>query len=109
MSMNFRVRTIPIVFRPMWASSLATIRDLTCLNIAAHPLLGGLVGMLYGTVLMYVRLSILIKTTSDQPVQSAGLSIEGTVVQFHVPPFRNLGNVVHPTFACVFLSGVFAR
>ena len=28
--------------------------------------------------------------------------IEGTVVQSHLPPFRNLGNFVHPTFACVF-------
>ena len=34
--------------------------------------------------------------------QSAGLSIEGTVVQFHLPPFRNLGNFVQPTLACVF-------
>ena len=32
---------------------------------------------------------------------SAGLSIEGTVVQSHLPLFRNLGNFVHPTFACV--------
>ena len=27
---------------------------------------------------------------------------QGTVVQSHLPPFRNLGNFVHPTFACVF-------
>ena len=33
--------------------------------------------------------------------QSAGLSIEGTVVQSHLPPFRNLGNFF-TTFACVF-------
>ena len=33
---------------------------------------------------------------------SAGLSIEGTVVQSHLPLFRNLGNFIHPTFACVF-------
>ena len=26
--------------------------------------------------------------------KSAGLSIEGTVVQSHLPPFRNLGNFV---------------
>ena len=24
------------------------------------------------------------------------------MVQSHLPPFRNLGNFVHPTFACVF-------
>ena len=28
--------------------------------------------------------------------QSAGLSIEGTVVQSHLPPFGKLGNFVHP-------------
>ena len=33
---------------------------------------------------------------------SRGLSIEGTAVQSHLPLFRNLGNFVHPTFACVF-------
>ena len=32
---------------------------------------------------------------------SAGLSIERTVVQSHLQLFRNLGNFVHPTFACV--------
>ena len=41
------------------------------------------------------------------------------MVQSHLPPFRNLGNFVHPTFACVFRkkhqklvvpsSGVYAR
>ena len=39
------------------------------------------------------------------------------MVQSHLPPFRNLGNFVHLTFACVFqkrhrwplLSGVYAR
>ena len=51
--------------------------------------------------------------------QSAGLSIEGTVVQSHLPPFRNSGNFVCLTFACVFvretksrwslLFGVYAR
>ena len=25
------------------------------------------------------------------------------MVQSHLPPFRNLGNFVHPTFVCVFL------
>ena len=30
------------------------------------------------------------------------LSIKGTVVQSNLPPFQNLGNLVHPTFACVF-------
>ena len=34
--------------------------------------------------------------------ESAGLPIEGKVVQSHLPPFGNLGNFVHPTFACVF-------
>ena len=29
-------------------------------------------------------------------------SIEVTVVQSHLPLFRNLGNFVHPTCACVF-------
>ena len=24
------------------------------------------------------------------------------MVQSHLPPFRNLGNFIHPTFACVF-------
>ena len=24
------------------------------------------------------------------------------MVQSHLPPFQNLGNFVHPTFACVF-------
>ena len=33
---------------------------------------------------------------------SAGLSIKGMVVQSHLLPFRNLGNFVHPIFACVF-------
>ena len=28
--------------------------------------------------------------------------VNGTVVQSHLPPLRNLGNFVHPTFACVF-------
>ena len=28
---------------------------------------------------------------------SAGLSIEGMVVQSHLPPFRNLGNFIHLT------------
>ena len=41
------------------------------------------------------------------------------MVQSHMPPFQNLGNFVHPTFACAFgrdtksrwslLSGVYAR
>ena len=30
------------------------------------------------------------------------LSIQGTVVQSHLPPFRNLGNFIYLTFACVF-------
>ena len=29
------------------------------------------------------------------------LSIEGTMVQSHLPPFQNLGSFVHPTFACL--------
>ena len=33
---------------------------------------------------------------------NAGLSTERTVAQSHLLPFRNLGNFVHPTFACVF-------
>ena len=39
---------------------------------------------------------------SDGHGLSIGLSIEGTVVQFHLPPFQNLSNFIHPTFACVF-------
>ena len=27
---------------------------------------------------------------------------KGMVVQSHLPPFRKLGNFIHPTFACVF-------
>ena len=72
-------RKIPIVFRPMRACSLATIRDLTCLNIAAFSLLGGLIGILYGTVLMHIRLAILIKTTSDQPVSVITTSLQYAV------------------------------
>ena len=50
---------------------------------------------------------------------SAGLSIEVTVVQSHLPPFRNLDNFVHLTLPVSFkgqtksrwslLSGVCAR
>ena len=29
------------------------------------------------------------------------MSIEGSVVQSNLPLFRNLGNFVHPTFACL--------
>ena len=31
-----------------------------------------------------------------------GLSVEGTGVQTHLLPFRNLGNFIHPTLPCVF-------
>ena len=44
----------------------------------------------------------LIFSEMAKDVGSAGLSIEGTVVQSHLPPFRNFGNFVHPTFAYVF-------
>ena len=50
---------------------------------------------------------------------SAGLSIEETVVQSHLPPFRNLGNFFTPHLPVSFgkdtksrwslLSGVYAR
>ena len=37
---------------------------------------------------------------------SGGRAVErrtvNRVVQSHLPPFRNLGNFVHPTFACIF-------
>ena len=36
----------------------------------------------------------------DSPVEHR-LSIEESVVQSHLPLFRNLGNFVHPTFACL--------
>ena len=29
-------------------------------------------------------------------------TVEGTVVQSHLPPLQNLGNFVHPTFVCIF-------
>ena len=32
---------------------------------------------------------------------STGLSIEGTVVQSHLPPFRNSGNFSHRTCLCL--------
>ena len=50
---------------------------------------------------------------------SVGLSIEGTVVQSHLPPFRNVGNFVHLSLPVSFgrdtnsrwslLSGAYAR
>ena len=64
------------------------------------------------TTIWFVEISVI----SDK---NAGLSIEGTVIQSHLPPFRNLGNFVHPTEPVSFgrdtksrwsvLSGVYAR
>ena len=42
------------------------------------------------------------KTSAVGSSGRAGLSIDGTVVQSHLPPFQNLGNFVHPTCVCVF-------
>ena len=37
---------------------------------------------------------------NGRAVERRQLSIEGKVVQSHLPPFRNLGKFVHRTFAC---------
>ena len=61
------------------------------------------IGLAYSTSLFIsVHTSWLnIEGCSDHAVERRTVN-RGDVVQSHLPPFRNLGNFIHPTFACVF-------
>ena len=57
----------------------------------------------YATVVMIHYMIVPTTGSSGRVVENqTDYQSRGTVVQSHLPPFRNLHNLIHPTFVCVF-------